>query len=940
FASAMALSFMDRPKIELWRVNLGGLLIAVGIGTMHYAGMEAMRMNCVMVYSLPWFVVSILVAHVLAATALFIKFYFSEIFHQRALWAKLGSAVVMGSAVGCMHYTAMHAARFYPGEAMHAPSMLFDPNWLGLAIGIVTSLIMGIAIVCTIVDRHFAAISNSLSQSQRRTHLIIESAPQAFISVGPDGAIQDWNPQARANFGWSREEALGLPFVDTVFPEGSRAEFRRRIDQALQSDGGIDDLGRELTVVRRNGSEFPAEITFGRLQEGQFTLLTAFLQDITERKWAEKTLIEAMEAAQTATRAKSAFLANMSHEIRTPMNGIIGMTELLIGSELTREQHEYADAVQRSAEALMTIINDILDFSKIEAGRIELETVDFDVRATIEEVCELLAVRAEEKKLELMCQVNGTVPAMLHGDPGRLRQILLNLVSNALKFTEKGEVLISVGLIDQLDRKATLEFAVSDTGIGIPSDRLTKIFESFTQADASTTRQYGGTGLGLTISKSLVELMGGNLYASSFPNQGSTFTFRIPFAESESQPRPRFDAVTFDGQRALIVDDNETNRRILHERLTRFGFPHEEAPCAEIALESLRAAALSGRPFTIALVDYQMPQVDGLMLCEQIKSDPTLQNTKLVVLTSVGQKGEVREFASKGIVAYLVKPLKQSLLFDCLVELTIGAPVKSGDAPILTQYVIRERRRARAISVLLVEDNAINQRVAQSMLKKLGYNCDLSNNGREALEAVENHPYDLILMDCQMPEMDGYEATREIRRLEGATRHTPIVAMTANAMQGDRERCLEAGMDDYVAKPVKSQELANAISRALDSAGRVPEIGVEAFTEDGVVFDSKELLDRLDGDEALYGELVVEFLSSLPSDIEDLKQSGDDLAKFARLAHALKGSAGNMGAKRLSSLASNMESAAKEGDAIKTNELLCRIGDEVERLREALQAAT
>jgi PAS domain S-box-containing protein len=678
-----------------------------------------------------------------------------------------------------------------------------------------------------------------------------------------------------------------------------------------------------------------------RNAEGKIVKWYGTCTDIDDQKELE----DARNAALESARLKSEFLANMSHEIRTPMNGVIGMTGLLLDTELSEEQREFAETIRSSGDSLLTIINDILDFSKIEAGKLQFEILDFDLGNAVEGAVELLAERARDKKIELASLIYSDVTTRLQGDPGRLRQVLTNLLGNAVKFTDKGEVILRAEKESETDDDIVIRFTISDTGIGINEAAQQRLFQAFTQADGSTTRKYGGTGLGLAISKQLVELMGGQIGVDSVPGKGCSFWFTASFTKQSCEATEICEGTTsLSDLHVLIVDDNATNRKILSHQVSSWGTVHQESDSGARALELLRSAAAQGHAYDLAILDLMMPGMDGFELARRIKSDPLLAATRLVMLTSHGLRGDGGTAREAGVAAYLTKPVRQSQLFDCLISVVSQPAGDPGNDPrlldkparLITRHDLKETTMMTNKLVLLAEDNIVNQKVAVRQLQKLGYRADAVANGREAVEALERIPYELVLMDCQMPEMDGYEATAEIRRREGLTKHTMIVAMTAHALQGDRAKCIAAGMDDYISKPVKTEDLAQVLERVFaDSIDDKEVIGCRA-AEVSPPVDMARLHEAM-GDELL--EILDIYLVQTSENLEKLMTAiaAGNASEVDMIAHNCAGTSANCGIVAVVQPLRELERMGREASLDGAEALGRQVASEFQRVKIFLQ---
>jgi PAS domain S-box-containing protein len=796
----------------------------------------------------------------------------------------------------------------------------------------------------------------ALKDSRARLASVVGSSMDAVLTLDSQRRVVECNSAFEKLFGWSRQELLGQS-IERLHPNHQTfVRFGERVYPNVRATGSWRG---DWTLRRRDGRPVSVEVVVSeqRLPDGELLGTLSVLRDMTERKQAEQALLESnrrlaqttalasemADQAQAANQAKSDFLASMSHEIRTPLNGVIGMTGLLLDTELSPEQRQFAEVARSSAEALLTLINDILDLSKIEAGRLDLEWVPFAPHRLVEDVLDIVSAAGHAKGLDLWSLFEEDMPEKVVGDPGRFRQVLFNLLGNAVKFTHRGEVGVRVSLDKRQGDRAWVRFEVRDTGIGIAPEAQENLFAPFTQADASTTRRFGGTGLGLSISKRLVELMGGSIGVQSQPGQGSMFWFALPWEEAEAEPEEaEVELISLVGTRIFCVEKNAGTRASLATTLTGWGMICEEASSGEEALARLRAPHAGDGPFRLVIIDLRLPGMDGVSLASTLRQDPRLINLPLVGLSPLTASGQAQEEVRAIFDMVLPKPLRRDTLRTCLLAILAPAspwPVRPVQGP-LGGLAREVSPRAR---ILLAEDNPVNQQLAVHLLAKLGHRVDLAGNGREAVEMASKFTYDLILMDAQMPEMDGFAATREIRSLPGPAGRVPIIAMTAYALAGDRERCLAAGMDDYLSKPINPRDLAATLTRQLERAASAPHGAAEAppAAASLPVLDMDDLLDRVEGDREILWELAQTFLQGAPGRQVNMEAilARQDWPAIMLEAHSLKGELANLSAKAASQGAREVEMAAKAGDPARLERAWRDLGHELMRFQKALRQA-
>ncbi|BBO76851.1 hypothetical protein DSCW_42680 [Desulfosarcina widdelii] len=781
-------------------------------------------------------------------------------------------------------------------------------------------------------------------RSEAMLKMILDSMPYAVVIVGTEKRIRYANEVALAMMGYeTRECVTGRVCYETFCPtEANRCP--------------ILDLGRELdrserTISTREGKKIPILKSATRLiLEDEAVVLETFV-DITESKQAERDLRKAKIRAEEANVAKSQFLANMSHEIRTPLNGIIGMAELALDTNLSPDQRKIAETIEKESNTLLELINSILDYSKIEAGKFQLESIPFDLRVLIEDVASSIAIRAKNYGLEFISFVSRGIPGKLLGDPGRLRQVLNNLAGNALKFTEKGEIAIRAHTVEEGPDHASIRFEVTDTGIGIPEEQQSSIFDGFAQANGSTTRQYGGTGLGTTIAKQLVEMMGGEIGLISTQGEGSTFWFTVEFEKAPQRPAKTADNVSLSGLKVMVVDDMDAPREIMMEYLTYHGIEAFESASPIEALERIEAASVSPQPFNLLLSDIRMPEMDGFELASRIKGNDALKNMAIVLISGINEIGDGEKCRSIGVDGYLNKPVKladltQTIKMVCGVDVTAD----SNSRTLVTRDTIDEMK-SEQIRVLLVEDYPTNQQVALNHLHKAGYLADLAENGQEAVVAYGRNPYDIILMDMNMPVMDGYKAIDTIRKMENASekdgaapRRIPIIAITANALSGDREKCLVAGADDYLSKPLKKERLLAMIGKWTDSP--VPEANDACLEKNHDPSDHADepvnyaqALKEFGNEADVLADVLTGFVCDAKQQIEKVRNAVvyGDTDMIASEAHAIKGGSSNLTASFLADAAAALEAAAKSGSLTQTASRIDALEIEVQRMAQFVE---
>jgi PAS domain S-box-containing protein len=941
-ASMTALVVIGRTDFRLMtRLVVGAVLMGAGIGTMHYVGMAAMRLPAILLYDPLFVAISVVAAIGLSFIALYVASYGQNIANATRR-RKITASVILGCAVATMHYVAMRAAVFYPllnappvsdGLSQGVLALFVSLGTLALAVGVIAASFAArqkeTARVLAEEVRQRVAAEKAARADQIRLQTLFDTAVEAIIVIDSTGHIVQWSHSARRMFGYCDEEVIGknvAMLTDGIIPE-EHDEYIKRYQRTRKAR--IIGIGREVTGRHKDGAKIPMELSVGEAVVGDEVFYTGILRDISQRKAAERELILALQQADAASEAKSAFLANMSHEIRTPLNAIIGMTHLLQTTELNERQAGFTEKIHIASRSLLAIVNDILDSSKIEAGKLEIEHIPFDIEKVLRDVAAVVAQKAAQKNLEFLLEIGPDVPLTLVGDPLRVGQILTNYANNAIKFTERGEVAVSVQVVAQDDTHVGLRMTVRDTGIGITEKQKEKLFQSFQQADETTTRRFGGTGLGLSITRRLAELMGGSVGVDSVEGKGSTFWFECRFEKDDHLRTVREYRAVSTGARALVVDDNDSARTILANMLRDIGLSVETADDGPQALEMYEQALKTDAGYKLVFLDWKMPEMDGHEVARRIRrisgsnSDPAM-----VMVTAYGQDGPAQEADDVGFLAILSKPVSASVLFDIVVRQLDGNGTGGKVYSSPDEFTpIPQAPDLDGLTILLAEDNETNREIVAELLADTGAEVTQAHDGKQAIEALEKASFDVVLMDVHMPVMDGVTATRTLRR-DPRFKDIPIIAMTANVMAGDRQRFLEAGMNDHIGKPIDIAQFYALLARLAgrEQTVKPAQAGDPAATPhpassfDLRIFgvNTRTGLANFGGMADRYVSTLRRFCAGWPEMEGQFRVAlGDtDPLPLERQAHTLKGLAATIGATSLSHLASGLEDRAHAGEAV------------------------
>jgi PAS domain S-box-containing protein len=962
-ASGVALHVISRTtEPSLTRLLIGAVLMGAGIGAMHYSGMAAVRSEALLRYEAALVGVSVVVAVVLAFISLEVRFQLRR-YRCSETVATIAAASIMGFAVSGMHYTAMQASIFFPVASLQSPGLELPTTLMALMITVIFVLITAIAIVASFAGRQSElaaglkaemgrrqALEQEAQDGRARLQAIFDAVVDAIVTIDKRGHIQQWSSGAQRIFGYTAEEMVGADLT-LLMPQPHRGRHAGYVASFLRTRAAkIIGTGREMTAVRKDGTEFPIELSVSEVRNGEEVFFTGIMRDITERKRAEAELVRAREQAEAANAAKSQFLATMSHEIRTPMNGVLGMANLLSSTLLNDRQRRLVDNVTRSGQALLGIINDILDFAKIEAGKLELSAVPFDPREAVAELSDLFSERCANKGLEFVYFVAEEVPARLVGDAVRLRQILVNLVGNAVKFTEHGEIVVQVTIASDAPETIALRFVVEDSGIGIAPEQCARVFESFYQVDGSLTRVQGGSGLGLSITRQLVELMGGTIGVESELGRGSRFIFTAQFGPTPYTAEPaRTLRHLARPLRVLLADANRASAEIIALYLANWKIDAAVVPTTARGEEVWREAAAAGRPFDVAILDVKGLGSPAVELARAIRAGQDGPTGALILLVGIDSYMMDTSLEALGASAILPKPVRPSELFNTLVEIA----AEGGQGNPKHQFLRHKSPEATpqfAARILVAEDNPVNQEVAAGILETMGCEIVSALNGEIAVERFAGDRFDLILMDCEMPVMDGIAATRRIREREaasGTARRTPIIALTAHALNEVRDKCLAAGMDDFLIKPYDDDQMAQTLLRWLgatrDAAASeprpaTPPPAASAAIDAGVIAGLRAL-DRKGGPSRLVRAVsrFLEVAPALAASVKEAAGNGDGEALW-RAAHSLKSSAAALGALALSKRSAEIEARARDTGLAAALPLVPGLDDDLQAATAGLEA--